>query len=83
MAIGTLLVDHATPVRSVPSCSTGRPLPRPETASPCSPPSDASSLPKLARSSADRIPVCLVAGAGVAAAAAVPVADGSGFGATG
>src|SRR5439155_7708730 len=54
IAIGTLIVDHATPSRSVPTCLTDRLSPTAETASPLVPPRLRSSLAKLARSTAVR-----------------------------
>ena len=50
IAIGTLLVDHATADFSVPTCCTRWPAPMPETASPLRPPRVACRRVKLARS---------------------------------
>src|SRR3954470_5094124 len=56
MATGTLLVDHATALRSDPARSTRRSMPSGDTARPSSPPSEAARRAKLARSAAERIP---------------------------
>src|SRR3954470_20994043 len=55
MATGTLLVDHATALRSDPARSTRRSMPSGDTASPSWPPSEAARRAKLARSAAERI----------------------------